>query len=899
MFPRASGAAISFRVLCPVPTSVFESVFFETSPALASYVIRGEFTAGDAQRAVGRRIQKVFERSSSTLQVKEIADDLGNDPLLIGLAFADGSSVRTGADVIPQFVHANLKRCADSTQAEQPSDFWESLLSLCQQMLMRRDVEPLWADVRRWFRDGTSAIGHLGQLLKQRKVLVTREVPGMQEKLGFRHDRVRDWLLAQAACQMLVEGSLPTEILDEPFYAEITSLAIVASRSQGVVPSIESHSVLTLSYLVRHLSPEDRLRKQAIARLRSWWVSPELTHRSNRSLKHAVQWALADVDGPDALELCSQMENNGVVGQARLRNGDALGGASFCLRFEPALNAPFRDRVVEHAMQFHGASLIAQVQSHLEDSSASRRIRTGTLYLAGFIRRPELALSIARAWSCWGKDAELLHAFFWAACRCFDGLLEATVHDMLAVWERYLIEEDKKEDQSKSRDPVNDHYLSRAWRDGMSGEALDILVTSAKTRPLDWAIRRLVLMLDMPAAQEFIVRMRAKAEDQAKAESREYPFWLGRMHLTRDARGTVRFSEATRKRLLEIWHSNAEGTSLRRQAFEVFLSRAAVEDLQALKSVEPSELSLFEGALFRRIELGDDTAVPNFLEHVRKSDTGFWWQAARAWWCPAFTEALDKELSRRRERKHDGTRGAERADWIVRELLCELPAAAAERLLLGHWDHIKDSRDFVQAALYVESPVTRAAAAAELATATEPKKLLEYLDQNWQVGGTDNKGRFTLSRARTLESQLDLLSEDCIQTLWHVANIEGHFEWRRSHLDSRLKGNWYGTEFLQEHGVETTLTELETAEPKRAWRSHWLERYVETGGKLETAFALVARWLVKRGTMDALELAAECVADKGARADLRILEAHGSPDGPEADAIRQDARFAVYRRTLS
>ncbi|MNV79308.1 hypothetical protein D3C71_1728530 [compost metagenome] len=144
-----------------------------------------------------------------------------------------------------------------------------------------------------------------------------------------------------------------------------------------------------------------------------------------------------------------------------------------------------------------------------------------------------------------------------------------------------------------------------------------------------------------------------------------------------------------------------------------------------------------------------------------------------------------------------------------------------------------------------------------------------------------------------------MLSEDCIQTLWHVANIEGHFEWRRSHLDSRLKGNWYGTEFLQEHGVETTLTELETAEPKRAWRSHWLERYVEAGGKLETAFALVARWLVKRGTMDALELAAECVADKGARADLRILEAHGSPDGPEADAIRQDARFAVYRRTLS
>jgi len=95
------------------------------------------------------------------------------------------------------------------------------------------------------------------------------------------------------------------------------------------------------------------------------------------------------------------------------------------------------------------------------------------------------------------------------------------------------------------------------------------------------------------------------------------------------------------------------------------------------------------------------------------------------------------------------------------------------------------------------------------------------------------------------------------------------------------------------------LTELETAELKRTWRSHWLERYVEKGGKLATAFAIVGRWLTKRGTMEALELAAECVADKGSRADLRILEGDGSPSGSEADAIRQDTRFAVHRRTLS
>ncbi|MBT2305353.1 hypothetical protein J7E70_33680 [Variovorax paradoxus] len=433
----------------------------------------------------------------------------------------------------------------------------------------------------------------------------------------------------------------------------------------------------------------------------------------------------------------------------------------------------------------------------------------------------------------------------------------------------------------------------------MSSEALDILISAAKAKPLDWAIHTLIHTLDMPAAQELIVRMRADAEEKAQTEGCEYPFWLSRMHLRTDSRNVGRFSEATRQRLLDIWHGNPTGSPVRRQAFEVLLSRTTVDDLPALRGIGPDERPLFEGALFRRIELGDGLAVPKFLQHVANSDTGFWWQAARAWWCPAFTEELDNELDRRRGRKRDGLKGAEQSDWIVRELLCELPVADAERLLLGHWDHISDSSDFVQAALYAESASTRAAAAAALRTTPDPMRLLEHIDHNWQIGGTDNKGRLTLSRARALQPHLNLLSEHCVQSLWDAANIEGHFDWRKSHLDGLLQSRQYGHEFLRDDGVEAALTDLEMAEPKSIWRSAWLERYVEAGGKPETAFAIVGRWLTKRGTMEALEVAAACVADQGSRADLRILQGDGAPSGLEADAIRHDARFAVYRRTLS
>jgi hypothetical protein len=49
----------------------------------------------------------------------------------------------------------------------------------------------------------------------------------------------------------------------------------------------------------------------------------------------------------------------------------------------------------------------------------------------------------------------------------------------------------------------------------------------------------------------------------------------------------------------------------------------------------------------------------------------------------------------------------------------------------------------------------------------------------------------------------------------------------------------------------------------------------------------------------ALKVAAGCVAAKGTRSTLRVLDAVGPPTGPEADAIREDTRFSVFRRTLA
>lgn len=347
-----------------------------------------------------------------------------------------------------------------------------------------------------------------------------------------------------------------------------------------------------------------------------------------------------------------------------------------------------------------------------------------------------------------------------------------------------------------------------------------------------------------------------------------------------------------------MWTSHESRAAVRHQAFLVWSVHSTDEDLDILRAIAPAD-PLFDTALHRRIELGDECAVPAFLEKLRNSDEhGSWWQDSRYWWCDAFTEELDNELERRRDRLAAEHREEDHHDWILSERLIELPASEARRLIAKHWDHLGSSSRFVQAALFVESEVTRDLAGQRLAASPDPAELLDYLDHHWQIGGTSNKGRLTLSRVRALEPYLNLLSDSCLHSLWIACNLEGHFVWRREHLDCRVDFKHYGIRLITRDGLKEELTQLETQDPQRSWRTHWMEEFSELGSSMNEAFEVLGEWLSERRTQSALELAAESLAERGTRAALQVLQVEGAPTGTEADAVRADAQFSVFRRTI-
>src|SRR5450759_4680915 len=92
-------------------------------------------------------------------------------------------------------------------------------------MLLRRQVDPAWSDVITWFNGSPDQLTSLRELAKHGEAI---RVAGSAHdaRLGFRHDRVRKWLLTDAAIHALGEQSLDEAVFAEPFFADVIGAAL-------------------------------------------------------------------------------------------------------------------------------------------------------------------------------------------------------------------------------------------------------------------------------------------------------------------------------------------------------------------------------------------------------------------------------------------------------------------------------------------------------------------------------------------------------------------------------------------------------------------------------------------------------------------------------------------------
>jgi hypothetical protein len=169
----------------------------------------------------------------SDFQATKIAKALGNDPLLISLN--QDWKTPDPAAVIASFVDAALDRASAGSEVRQhflASELRSGLRSLGEGILAHRSLEPTWDEIAAW-QISSEALAAIKELTRAGELIALRATSGT-EKLVFRHDRVRHWIIADAAEFLLKRSEITDEVLADPLFASTfgTILARCSSPDQ-------------------------------------------------------------------------------------------------------------------------------------------------------------------------------------------------------------------------------------------------------------------------------------------------------------------------------------------------------------------------------------------------------------------------------------------------------------------------------------------------------------------------------------------------------------------------------------------------------------------------------------------------------------------------------------------
>ena len=225
-----------------------------------------------------------------------------------------------------------------------------------------------------------------------------------------------------------------------------------------------------------------------------------------------------------------------------------------------------------------------------------------------------------------------------------------------------------------------------------------------------------------------------------------------------------------------------------------------------------------------------------------------------------------------------------------------LPEREIERLLLKHWDHLRFSPNFVQAALYAATPPLEEAAASAIKECPEPSSLLSHIGMHFGIRISGRHGITRRQQIRALSPYLNMMSAIDIKQLWDVCGGRGWIDLRRDFLDAHLKPPFSAKPW----SVDLAAAELDkmVADKRPYWISLWIDRMTATGVSWEELLSVLKAWFTGRKSFEALQVVAAALAYRGTRQDLAALRIY---DGMLENASKQviaDTEFAVRRRTV-
>jgi hypothetical protein len=919
----ADGAKRPVHILVPIWPQFLFGVRSDRVRRLMSHVIDlRPLETAEAVALYRRRSSDdvVVNATLTDEEVRSVVERLGCDPLLIDLYGAHSDHMARavdqtgGLEYVPEkIVWSWIEReiLNISQQTGVPAKRYNyALRRLGMGMLRARTFAPDAIELAQFLGDRIAvtdtSYADVIAVIAARTIL-RWNVDGGEERLSFRHDRVRDALLIQVLCEV-IDAAPDDEILGDPYYCDLLGHVLIRRKFRrddlqllSTVAPLALFSALKGSGQADRPSNED-LMEAIFDLLRS--QEPE--HPLSRAFVFKASELLADTCAPEVRSICDELPaSSHWITEALVRNGCVESAMEFVRICEISSVYPRRERLISHAAQRH-AEFIPTIVRLLSQPDTDSEDRCALLLLAGYIGRVELESAVEVSVSLAPPSSpQEIESALWAVTQCCRDKLQIPLDVVFSNWvqlpQRFarVVPADgrvSRETRLMACDSLIDMGgLTLAKR--LPRAAIPTLIQCAARQPkLSSEINLFLCLINDPQASSYVVRQSAMAmRSDGAAASRIYLDLKGRTDLQslRDDEGEM---TTTSQRCLEaIWMADTEPIEDRRVAYLLWRARARTEDLCNLERVPPQD-AMAAYVLGDRVRLGDKSAFSAFLEEINQCAP----QQLAVLWMNA-QGVMDEQLARGLDDCLGRHRLFDALARILASLVMELATDIAVPIVCRHWPSLRKCPAFVQAALYLESPVTRALASDAIQGAADRTAILESIVEQFGISrGLYSPLRAMRSPGRRMDlliPYMDDLSELDLVDLWEGCNELGYFDWRKRHVDKRISK--VSSNFLALVDVSADLqARLDELYPEDDFRLGWVaSNCLAAGYSLEESFSLIANWAAQGRSPTSLLVAAELFGAEGSRGVLPLFDQ--LVNGSEQTAqLREAVHFAVKVRTL-
>ena len=886
---------VRWRVLCPVWPRTTALLSDNAQKFLnSSSISLSSFSEEEGIAAVQRRCAEPLP----PLDAQAVATALGYDPLLIALHADEDSQPKPNA-VIQSFVERSLGRLATGNGQYTVGEYRIALRSLSLELLERKQLEPRFTHVVQWMAEKSVVADMLRECVRAGEVAWLAG-PAERERIVFRHDRVRDHLLADAVAHALSRDELSLLVMSDPYFAEVIGIALAGGEAgTAAIVQVAAANPLAVFSAMRHFrQPRTEAQRGVVAASTVWADSGAPGDPRNGSLRQAVLQILAECEGPHVRPLCARIDDRGTdwwALRARFRNGDLSAGIRLCGQCEPGVGVVGHVELIEHVFRKAGARLLRALDKVLRRRDPGGTSRRGALRLAGYTSSSSLSEALQESWRAERERQELLPDYVWACSQCCGEEPAELLGPIFDEWA--AMPEEDEEGRDSPRVGVGADRLRWAFRDRVPDRAIGYFLDRAMEPELRWPLLVMLNGIDHPDTVEFVVRELARQDEELKGTGRWSPFAMSARDewSRRPKYGGAPMEDVSRRRLCELWSSDGKSRRLRRRALEFWCATVARGDIAILRTVDTSS-SIGDVALFERLRRGDQTAIRDLLEKLESDGGRYWWQAGRYVWSDELTECMDHALGRIANEASGPESDLSENLWMLPELLMKLPLATAERLIKKHWAGLSHSAEYVQAALYVGSPGLLTEVRKIVARHDNPKSLFAHLSMHFGIRVEGQRGITRLSQMEALLPYLDYLDDHDVVSLWDACNENGWFDWRRRHLDSCAKRA--GGRFVDTASAMIELDKELARSESFPWLYHWGEPLLKTGVSRHGMMSLVKDWLKHHSEEKALRMAANLVTWFGMRRHLTVLHGHVATQTGRGQEIIQNASFQLRLRCL-